>query len=95
MIKVFSILTLCIAITSTAAFADTNVKGYYRNDGTYVRPHVRSSPDAVKWNNYGPSKGVDMHNGRNRDNDNDGMPNYLDKDDNNNGISDDNDSDQY
>ena len=35
---------------------DVHVKGYYRKDGTYVRPHVRSAPDGIKSNNYGPSQ---------------------------------------
>ncbi|MCK4532646.1 tetratricopeptide repeat protein [bacterium] len=32
---------------------DVSVSGYYRKDEIYVRPHHRSSPDGVKWNNYG------------------------------------------
>ena len=74
---------------------DVHVSGYHRKDGTYVRPHVRSAPDGVKWNNYGPSGGVDMMNGLNRDADRDGTPNHLDRDDNNNGIQDDHDRNQY
>lgn len=30
---------------------DVRVKGYYRKDGTYVRPHIRSSPDSYRYNN--------------------------------------------
>jgi len=39
--------------------AYVKVKGYYRKDGTYVRPHVRSNPNGVKYDNYGykPSQG--------------------------------------
>jgi len=29
------------------------VKGYYRKDGSYVKPHYRSRPDAFTSNNYG------------------------------------------
>ncbi len=29
------------------------VHGYFRGDGTYVRPHVRSAPDGNPYNNYG------------------------------------------
>jgi len=32
--------------------AQVSVKGYYRKDGTYVRPHTRSSPDGNPYNNY-------------------------------------------
>ena len=28
------------------------VKGYYRKDGTYVRPHYRTAPDGNPYNNY-------------------------------------------
>jgi len=82
---------------SNPAFArDVNVKGYYRKDGTYVRPHVRSSPDSYKWNNYGPSRtSHELMNPTSRDADRDGIPNYLDKDDNNNDIHDDLDPSQY
>jgi len=41
------------------ADAYVSVKGYYRKDGTYVRPHVRSNPNGVKYDNYSwtPSQG--------------------------------------
>ena len=41
-------LLLCIDV----AVADTYVEGYYRRDGTYVRPHYRSSPDGSYNNNW-------------------------------------------
>jgi hypothetical protein len=28
------------------------VGGYYRSDGTYVRPHYRTNPDGNPYNNY-------------------------------------------
>ena len=28
------------------------VRGYYRGDGTYVRPHYRTNPDGNPYNNY-------------------------------------------
>ena len=40
------------------------VKGYYRKDGTYVKPHYRTSPDRSPYNNYStpgnynPNKGT-------------------------------------
>lgn len=42
------------------SFAYVSVKGYYRKDGTYVRPHVRSNPNGLKYDNYGytPSQGL-------------------------------------
>jgi hypothetical protein len=92
------LLGLCFLLGSTSIiFAkDVHVRGYTRKDGTYVRPHIRSSPDSYKWNNYGPSRNSsELMNPRSRDSDKDGTPNYLDRDDNNNGIEDDKDSKQY
>ncbi len=75
---------------------DVNVRGYYRRDGTYVQPHVRSSPDSHRWNNYGPSRSdSERISPYSRDNDHDGMPNYRDRDDDNDGVSDDRDNSQY
>lgn len=31
---------------------DAQVKGYIRNDGTYVQPHVRTSPNSSSFDNY-------------------------------------------
>lgn len=81
--------------TASAAFAGW-VKGYFRSDGTYVRGHYRSKPDKFKWNNYGPSRGnLELFNPFIRDYDRDGIPNYLDIDDDNDGIWDDLDNNQY
>ncbi|MBA3031035.1 MAG: hypothetical protein FP814_04325 [Desulfobacterium sp.] len=83
-------------LANIAIAKDVHVDGYYRKDGTYVSPHIRSSPDSSKANNYGPSRdSSELMNPQSRDNDNDGTPNYLDNDDNNDGISDDNDPNQY
>ena len=94
-----------ILVFSSLSYADTHVKGYYRKDGTYVKPHVRSDPDGKKWNNYGPKdgnkdydekSGSDIFNDpKSKDNDDDGTPNYLDQDDDNDSIFDDDDSSQY
>lgn len=90
------ILILIVFLTPLIYAKDVHVKGYYRKNGTYVSPHVRSSPDSYKWNNYGPSKNdSQLMNPKSRDNDKDGIPNYLDKDDNNNRIHDDYDKKQY
>ncbi len=90
------VASLCFAEASESYAKDTYVKGYTRKDGTYVRPHIRSSPDAYKSNNYGPSRdSSQLMNPRARDNDYDGVPNYSDHDDDNDNIHDDNDASQY
>lgn len=91
----YTILILVIFIYP--AFAkDIHIKGYYRSDGTYVPPHIRSSPDKHRFNNYGPSRNRnELMNPRMRDSDHDGIPNYIDKDDDNDGVPDDMDRSQY
>ena len=96
--KILSMIVLIgFALVPFSLYAkDVYVKGYYRKDGTYVRPHIRSSPDGIKSNNYGPSQTSDeLMNPRSRDYDKDGTPNYLDLDSDNDGIHDDADSNPF
>ena len=90
-------LAIGFILSSSGLYAkDVYVHGYYRSDGTYVRPHIRSSPDAYRWNNYGPStNSYHLMHPRTRDYDRDGIPNYLDRDSDNDGIMDDYDSNPY
>lgn len=84
------------ALAESALADDVHVRGYYRKDGTYVQPHVRSAPDSYRWNNYGPSRSDNERlNPRQRDNDRDGTPNYLDYNDDNDNAIDDLDANQY
>lgn len=90
------VISVLILMSATVSAGDVYVPGYYRSDGTYVRPHYRSSPDGIRSNNYGPSRSdSELMNPRTRDSDGDGIPNYLDNDDDNDGISDEYDSSQY
>ncbi len=86
--------TLLLTIPVIAA-ADSYVDGYMRRDGTYVPGHMRSSPDAYRYNNYdSQSRGGSQRdefssrlgatNRSNpswgwRDNDGDGVPNAHDR----------------
>lgn len=90
------LLAALIALPVCAFARDVHVQGYTRKDGTYVRSHVRSSPDSSRWNNYGPSRSdSELMNPSLRDADSDGTPNGTDLDDDNDGIADDNDASQY
>lgn len=40
-----------------SADAYVSVRGYYRSNGTYVSPYVRSNPNALKYDNYGYTSG--------------------------------------
>ncbi len=54
-----SIFALLLSLTNTAD-AYVSVKGYYKSNGTYVSPHVRSNPNGLKSDNYSytPSQGA-------------------------------------
>ena len=39
------------------------VRGYYRNNGTYVAPHYRSNPDSSRCNNYSTRGNVNPYTG--------------------------------
>lgn len=59
------ILLALIALTlSTVALADTHVKGYYKQNGTYVEPHYRSSPNNTKADNFSTKGDVNPYTGQ-------------------------------
>ena len=54
----FFIITLFIAsfflqLASNSAEAYVYVNGYYRSNGTYIEPYVRSNPNGIRYDNYG------------------------------------------
>lgn len=51
-----TILAVLVLATAGAASAQVAVRGYTRSDGTYVAPHVRSSPNGSTADNYGSSR---------------------------------------
>ena len=50
--KLLFIVSLILSVFLSLAYADTNVNGYFRKDGTYVSGYTRSSPDSTNRNNY-------------------------------------------
>ncbi len=52
MLFLIGIITLSmLGCTNMDGDDEVNVKGYYRKDGTYVKPHTRTKPDGIKTNN--------------------------------------------
>ncbi|MFP4539932.1 MAG: hypothetical protein ACLFNN_03300 [Candidatus Paceibacterota bacterium] len=49
----FATLVFVVGYFPLTSFAYVSVDGYYREDGTYVSPHVRSEPNGVRYDNYG------------------------------------------
>jgi hypothetical protein len=56
--------TAIVLVSAGAASADTYVNGYYRNNGTYVAPHYRTSPDNSRLNNYGAQGNTNPYTGQ-------------------------------
>ena len=61
-IKLLALGFLMVLILSPVLTVEAyvSVKGYYKANGTYVAPYVRSNPNGLKSDNYGykPSQGV-------------------------------------
>ncbi len=58
------ILIAIALLASSSAFADTHVNGYYRQNGTYVEPHYRSSPNNTVLDNYSTKGNVNPYTGQ-------------------------------
>ena len=57
------IIAILVSI-SYSGVSQVRVNGYYRKDGTYVRPHYRSSPDGNPYNNYSYPGNVNPYTGK-------------------------------
>jgi hypothetical protein len=56
---------LAIVLSIAPVFAgDVSVKGHYRRDGTYVQPHMRSTPDSSFNNNWSTSPNINPYTGQ-------------------------------
>ena len=58
------IIAVCLLTVGSVAMADTYVNGYYRQDGTYVKPHYRSNADGYTFNNYSTRGNVNPYTGQ-------------------------------
>lgn len=59
-----SLFILSLIAFSLPVMADVSVKGYYRKDGTYVKPHMRSSKDGNFYNNWSTVGNVNPYTGK-------------------------------
>lgn len=58
------IFALCIAGFAVQAMADQYVRGYVRRDGTYVEPHMRSSPNSSLYDNWSTKGNTNPYTGK-------------------------------
>ena len=53
-----------LVIATTAMAGDVFVRGYTRSDGTYVRPHYRTSPNSTTLDNWSTRGNVNPYTGQ-------------------------------
>ena len=59
-----SIVLLALLVATPAAAGSHRVKGYVRNDGTYVAPSRATNPNRTKVDNYSAKPHVTPSSGR-------------------------------
>lgn len=58
------ILCALLALSSSAVMADDHVKGYVKSNGTYVAPHIRTTPNSTKLDNYSSKGNINPYTGQ-------------------------------
>ncbi|WP_249409180.1 hypothetical protein [Acinetobacter sp. NRRL B-65365] len=59
------LLLLSVSVFYTSyLYAGVSVRGYYRSNGTYVSPHMRSSPDGHFYNNWSTAGNINPYTGK-------------------------------
>jgi len=51
-------------VLAAPVLADDYVKGYVKKDGTYVAPHMRSSPNSTKADNWSTKGNYNPYTGK-------------------------------
>lgn len=59
-----TVIALALMAVSFGAAAAQHVKGYTRSDGTYVAPHIRSSPNNTQSDNYSTKGNINPYTGK-------------------------------
>ncbi len=57
-------VALFVLTSAVESFSDTYVRGYTRQDGTYVAPHYRSSPNRSYNDNWSVRPNVNPYTGK-------------------------------
>jgi len=63
--RLITILVVLVVVCGLVVPADAavRVRGYFRSNGTYVRPHYRSNPDGNFWNNWSTYPNINPYTG--------------------------------
>jgi hypothetical protein len=59
-----TLLVFVLFIASLSSFSQVPVKGYYRSNGTYVKPHQRTLPNSTINDNYSTVGNVNPYTGK-------------------------------
>ena len=62
--RILWILLFAVGLLGSVADAQVRVRGYTRQDGTYVKPHYRSKPDGNFDNNWSTAGNVNPYTGK-------------------------------
>ena len=63
-LRIVAIALVALATLDFASASDRiRVKGYFRNDGTYVQPHYRTAPDGRFYNNWSTYPNINPYTG--------------------------------
>lgn len=57
------VLSVIFGLPSDSYSGDVYVNGYYRKDGTYVRPHYRSAPNHTVNDNFSTEGNINPYTG--------------------------------
>ena len=57
------ILPVALIFLISNAEAATRTRGYIKNNGTYVQPHIRTSPNSTRIDNYSTKGNINSHTG--------------------------------
>lgn len=59
-----ALAALVAVALAVPASGQTRVRGYVKKDGTYVAPHMRSSPNSTRLDNYSTAPNYNPYTGR-------------------------------
>lgn len=62
--KFLMIAAIAFGCTATVATAQVAVRGYFKRDGTYVAPSVRSAPNSTTLDNYSTKPNYNPYTGK-------------------------------
>lgn len=63
-LAIFTLSLMFLTLSSKAEAYSYKVRGFYRSSGTYVQPYYRTSPNRIRYDNYGYKGNYNPYSGR-------------------------------